>query len=192
MASRAPPRTALFDPPRHPPPLWRLILARVLVVLGALLAAVTILAGYLHWQAFDNDTFEETATALIANDAVRDEIAASSVDALFANVDVAAELESRLPPDQKRLAGPDRGRSPRAQRPRRRPASRASPRPGRVARVRRPRARAARRRPPQRHSRDPCRGRGGRPQPVSPRPAARRAIRLRRQPPAAACRPTPA
>jgi hypothetical protein len=87
-------------------PLWRRILARVLVVLGALLAAVTILAGYLHWQAFDNETFEETATELIANDAIRDQIAAASVDALFTNVDVTAELENRLPPDQQRLAGP--------------------------------------------------------------------------------------
>ena len=87
-------------------PTWRLILARVLVVLGVLLAAVTILAGYLHWQAFDNETFEETATELIANDAIRAQIATSSVDALFTNVDVAAELETRLPPDQQRLAGP--------------------------------------------------------------------------------------
>ena len=87
-------------------PTWRLILARVLVVLGVLLAAVTILAGYLHWQAFDNETFEETATELIANDAIRAQIATSSVDALFTNVDVTAELESRLPPDQQRLAGP--------------------------------------------------------------------------------------
>jgi hypothetical protein len=87
-------------------PLWRRILARVLVVLGALLAAVTILAGYLHWQAFDNETFEEAATELIANDAIRNQIAAASVDALFANVDVAAELQNRLPPDQQRLAGP--------------------------------------------------------------------------------------
>jgi hypothetical protein len=87
-------------------PLWRLIVARVLVVLGVLLAVVTIIAGYLRWQAFDNDTFQATATELIANDAVRAEIAATSVEALFANVDVAAELENRLPPDQQQLAGP--------------------------------------------------------------------------------------
>ena len=87
-------------------PTWRLIVARVLVVLGVLLAVVTIIAGYLRWQAFDNETFRGTATELIANDAIRAEIAATSVDALFTNVDVAAELESRLPPDQQQLAGP--------------------------------------------------------------------------------------
>ena len=85
---------------------WRPIVARILVVLGVVLAAVTILAGYLRWQAFDNDTFEETASALIENDAVRNQVAAASVEALFANVDVQAELEARLPPDQQRLAGP--------------------------------------------------------------------------------------
>ena len=81
-------------------------MARVLVVLGVLLAVVTIIAGYLRWQAFDNETFRGTATELIANDAIRAEIAATSVDALFTNVDVAAELENRLPPDQQQLAGP--------------------------------------------------------------------------------------
>lgn len=87
-------------------PTWRLIVARVLVVLGVLLAVVTIIAGYLRWQAFDGETFRGTATELIANDAIRAEIAATSVDALFTNVDVAAELENRLPPDQQQLAGP--------------------------------------------------------------------------------------
>src|SRR5262245_11610190 len=87
-------------------PLWRRITARVLVVLGVLLAAVTILAGYLRWQAFDDDTCSETASELIADDAVRDQIAATMVDQLFSNVDVGAALEERLPADQQRLAGP--------------------------------------------------------------------------------------
>jgi hypothetical protein len=88
------------------PQTWRLVVARILVVLGVLLLVVTILAGYLRWQAFDNDTFDETASELIANDAVRNQVAATSVEALFNNVDVEAELEERLPPDQQRLAGP--------------------------------------------------------------------------------------
>jgi Short C-terminal domain len=88
------------------PQTWRLVLARILVVLGVLLLVVTILAGYLRWQAFDNDTFDETASELIANDAVRNQVAAASVEALFNNVDVQAQLEERLPPDQQRLAGP--------------------------------------------------------------------------------------
>jgi hypothetical protein len=88
------------------PATWRLVLARILVVLGALFAAVTIVAGYVHWQAFDNDTFRNTAGDLIANEAIRDEVATELVEQLYANVDVEAELEDRLPEDQKRLAGP--------------------------------------------------------------------------------------
>jgi hypothetical protein len=88
------------------PETWRLIVARILVVLGVVLLAVTILAGYLRWQAFDDDTFDNTASELIANDAVRNQVAATSVEALFNNVDVQAALEERLPPDQQRLAGP--------------------------------------------------------------------------------------
>ena len=87
-------------------PLWRLIVARILVVLGVIFLAVTIVAGYLHWQAFDDDTFDETATELMANDTVRNEVAAALVDQLYANVDVSAALSQRLPPDQQRLAGP--------------------------------------------------------------------------------------
>ena len=91
----------------HPQlPLWRRILARVLVVLGLILAAVALLAGYLRWQAFDSDTFTETSSELIANEAVRDQVAATMVEQLFTNVDVAANLEARLPPDQQGLAQP--------------------------------------------------------------------------------------
>ena len=88
------------------PQTWRLVVARILVVLGVLLLVVTILASYIRYQAFDDDTFDETASELIANEAVRNQVATASVEALFNNVDVQADLEQRLPPDQQRLAGP--------------------------------------------------------------------------------------
>ena len=84
---------------------WRRVAARTLVVLGVVLLVVTILASYLRWQALDPETFRGTAEELIADPAVRDEVAATLVDELFTNVDVQAELEERLPPDQQRLAG---------------------------------------------------------------------------------------
>ena len=84
----------------------RLVIARILVVLGALLAAVAAIGGYLRYQVFDDETFEATATEFIADDAIRDEVAASLVDGLFTRVDVAARLENRLPEDQQGLAGP--------------------------------------------------------------------------------------
>jgi hypothetical protein len=84
----------------------RMLLARVLVVLAALFAVLSLLAGFIRYQALDNETFSDSAADLIANDAIRDQIAVTLVEALYANVDVAAALEDRLPPDQQGLAGP--------------------------------------------------------------------------------------
>src|SRR5262245_15267098 len=84
----------------------RMVVAHVLVVLGAIVAAVALAAGYVRYQLFDQDTFGQTASDLIADDTIRDAVAASLVDQLFANIDVRADLEQRLPKNQQYLAGP--------------------------------------------------------------------------------------
>jgi len=84
----------------------RLIGVRILIVLTTILAALSLLAGYVRYQALDTPTVKDTAGELIANDGIRDEIAASLVDQLYANVDVGASLREQLPGDQQRLAGP--------------------------------------------------------------------------------------
>ncbi len=84
----------------------RMTAARVLAVLGVLLALVSLLAGYVRFQGLDTDTVSATAGELIADEEIRDQVAASLVDQLYANIDVAAVLEQRLPADQKGLAGP--------------------------------------------------------------------------------------
>ena len=84
----------------------RITAARILVVLGVLFVVLSLLAGYVRFQGLDTETVSQTAEDLIADDAVRVQIAASLVDALYTNVDVQAALEERLPPDQQRLAGP--------------------------------------------------------------------------------------
>jgi hypothetical protein len=83
-----------------------MLLARVLVVLGALLAVLALLAGYIRFQALDTDTVENTAGELIADPEIRNQVAARLVDELFANVDVEAALREQLPADQKGLAAP--------------------------------------------------------------------------------------
>jgi hypothetical protein len=80
--------------------------ARILVVIGVLLAVLSLLAGYIRFQGLDTETVQGTAGDLIADDEIREQVAASLVEQLYANVDVAAELEERLPPDQQGLAGP--------------------------------------------------------------------------------------
>jgi hypothetical protein len=80
--------------------------ARILAVLGVILALVSLLAGYVRFQGLDTDTVSGTAGDLIADKEIRDQVAASLVDQLYANIDVAAVLEQKLPADQKGLAGP--------------------------------------------------------------------------------------
>jgi hypothetical protein len=89
----------------------RILLARGLVVLAALVAIVALLAGYVRYQALDEETFRGTAGELIADDTVRNQIAATMVDQLYTNVDVAAELEAALPPNLQGLAAPIAGLS---------------------------------------------------------------------------------
>jgi hypothetical protein len=86
-----------------------MLLARVLVILGALLVILSLLAGYIRFQALDTDTVEGTAGDLIADPEIRNQIASSLVDELFANVDVEAALREQLPADQKGLAAPIAG-----------------------------------------------------------------------------------
>jgi hypothetical protein len=86
--------------------MGRLLLARILVVLGALLAILSLLAGYVRFQGLDTNTVENTAGDLITDPEIRDQIAATLVDDLFANVDVEAALREQLPADQKGLAAP--------------------------------------------------------------------------------------
>jgi hypothetical protein len=90
-------------------PRWRYITAKVLVVLFALLSVVSVLAGYVRYQALDNSTVKSTAGRLIADEAIRTQVSGSLTDALYNNVDVAAELQKRLPAQTQGLAAPIAG-----------------------------------------------------------------------------------
>lgn len=85
---------------------WRIITARILVVLAAILALPAVVSGYVRWQAFDTPTFENTTRDVISDPVVSNQIAATLVDQLYTNVDVAAALRQKLPPDQQGLAAP--------------------------------------------------------------------------------------
>ncbi len=87
----------------------RIWIARILVIVGALLVIASLIAGYVRFQALDTDTVEATAGDLIADPEIRNQVAATLVDELFANVDVEAALREQLPPAQQGLAGPVAG-----------------------------------------------------------------------------------
>ncbi len=84
----------------------RLIGARVLLILGVLLTVVSILSTYVKREALDPDRFKQTSQELIANPAIQQQVSATLVDAFNNNVDVSAELQSKLPPKLQGLAAP--------------------------------------------------------------------------------------
>ena len=84
----------------------RITVARILVVLGALFAVLSLVAAYVRFQALDTNTVKNTADDLIVDKAIRDQVAATLVDQLYANVDVQAELQKKLPQQFQGLAGP--------------------------------------------------------------------------------------
>jgi hypothetical protein len=82
----------------------RLIGARALTILAILLALVGMVAFYVEHTALDEEGFETISRRMIENDEIRTQVAAKSVDSLFANVDVEAAIAEELPPSQQRLA----------------------------------------------------------------------------------------
>lgn len=82
---------------------------RGLVVLGSVLAFLSIFAIWVERQALDTDEWVQTSEELIADEAIRGAVADYLVDQLYENVDVERELEDKLPGDVKDLAGPISG-----------------------------------------------------------------------------------
>ncbi len=111
------------------PSRTRIIAARILVVLGVVLVVISLFANFVKREALDEETFRGTSQELIANDDIRDQVAATMVDQLYANVDVAARLQERLPEEpaaargaaRRALARGDRQGGPRAARATARP-----------------------------------------------------------------------
>ena len=86
------------------PSRMRRVGARVLTVLAIVLALVGMVAFYVEHTALDQDGFETISRNMIENDEIRTQVAAKSVDTLFANVDVEAAIAEQLPPAQQKLA----------------------------------------------------------------------------------------
>jgi len=85
------------------------VLARALVVVGILLLVVSAVANFVRYEALDSGQFRETSRLLITNEEIQPQVAATLVDALYENVDVATELEDQLPDNLQGLAGPIAG-----------------------------------------------------------------------------------
>jgi hypothetical protein len=92
-----------------PPSRGRVWLVRVLIWVTTVLAVLAILAVWANRQLLNPDNWSNTSAKLLENAAVRDATSNYLVNQLYANVDVAGELKSRLPPQLQPLAGPISG-----------------------------------------------------------------------------------
>jgi len=80
-----------------------------LVVLGSVLALLSVFAIWTERQALNTDDWVDTSGRLIQNEEIRAAVGDFLVEQLYDNVDVEEELEGILPGDLKDLAGPASG-----------------------------------------------------------------------------------
>jgi hypothetical protein len=83
--------------------------AAALIGLATLLAVFAIFSIWANRQALNTDNWVNTSGKLLQNEDVRSRLSNYLADQLFANTDVQAELEKRLPPQLQPLAGPAAG-----------------------------------------------------------------------------------
>jgi hypothetical protein len=79
------------------------------VILGSILAFLSVFAIWTERQALNTDDWVDTSGRLIQNETIREAVGDYLVDQLYENVDVRKELEEILPGDTKDLAGPAAG-----------------------------------------------------------------------------------
>ena len=96
-------------PPSSGPSRTRIIIARVLTVIGILLIVISVMANYVKREALDTSNFRGTSRQLIADPTIRDQVALTLVDRLYSSTDVAASLKQKLPENLQPLAVPIAG-----------------------------------------------------------------------------------
>jgi hypothetical protein len=85
---------------QHPVIVW------TLVVLASVLLFVSIMTLFVKRQMLDDAVWNEASKDLISDPEIQDALSVYIVTRLYANVDVAGQLEQQLPDDIKPLAGP--------------------------------------------------------------------------------------
>jgi hypothetical protein len=87
----------------------RRVLVWTLIVTASVIAVASVLTLWVHRQMLDEDAWKEASTELIEDPAVRSALSVYLVDELYGNIDVAGDLEQRLPEALRPLAGPVAG-----------------------------------------------------------------------------------
>jgi hypothetical protein len=92
-----------------PSPIPHRYLVRFLLGLGTVLTVLAIFAVWIERQALDPDEWAQTSGNLLRNEQIQSALSQYLTDRLFKAVDVQAQLQHRLPPQAKPLAGPIAG-----------------------------------------------------------------------------------
>jgi len=82
---------------------------RALVILGSVLAFLSVFGIWIERQALNTNDWVETSGKLLHNAKIREAVGNYLVDQLYENVDVKKELEDILPGEASELAGPAAG-----------------------------------------------------------------------------------
>jgi putative oligomerization/nucleic acid binding protein len=79
---------------------------KALVVLGSVMAFLSVFSIWVERQALNTDDWVETSDRMIQDETIRTALADYLVDQLYANVDIEKAVEDKLPDDAKQFAGP--------------------------------------------------------------------------------------
>ena len=82
------------------------VLVRVLVVLASVVLLVSMIANWVQTQVLDSNQLSGQTSAILKNPDVQEQLSIFAVDQLYANVDVQAAIQQRLPSAAQPLAVP--------------------------------------------------------------------------------------
>ncbi len=85
---------------RHRALVWSL------VVLASVVLLVSMIANWVQTEVLDTDQFADSTEEILQNQDVQEQLSIFAVDQLYANVDVQAQIEQKLPPAAQPLAAP--------------------------------------------------------------------------------------
>ena len=77
---------------------------KALIILGSVLAFLSVFGIWIERQALNTDDWVNTSGRLLQNATIREELASYLVDQLYENVDVRKEFEKILPGETKEFA----------------------------------------------------------------------------------------
>ena len=99
-SQRAEDRAAREPKHRHRALVWSL------VVLASVVLLVSMIANWVQTEVLDSNQFANSTEEILQNKDVQEQLSIFAVDQLYANVDVQAQIEQKLPPPAQPLAAP--------------------------------------------------------------------------------------